>query len=177
MHGTTRNKGRFGGGMATASSPTVQDTSSSARKQTARSRVRSRIWIPLACALGVLRGPDRRPQRDRRLATTLLQQSVRLFEQRFEQRKAVNWYGTTRVHAVLAWGRLAPGTLSCRIRPFTIRRWILRYLLQKAAIGSPLPLGAEIGETPPFQNPDSRFQSRTPSPPSQTSTRSVPPSH
>lgn len=37
------------------------------------------------------------------LAETLLDASVRLYEQRFEERRTVNWYSTSRVHAVLAW--------------------------------------------------------------------------
>ncbi|MBN2451381.1 MAG: heparinase II/III family protein, partial [Lentisphaeria bacterium] len=37
------------------------------------------------------------------LATVLLRQSVGLYEVRFAERKAVDWYSITRIHAVLAW--------------------------------------------------------------------------
>ncbi len=37
------------------------------------------------------------------LATVLLQQSLCLYEKRFAERKAVDWYSTSRIHAALAW--------------------------------------------------------------------------
>lgn len=37
------------------------------------------------------------------LAKTCLQASVAFYEQCYDQRKTVNWYSTSRVHAVLAW--------------------------------------------------------------------------
>ncbi len=37
------------------------------------------------------------------LTETLLDASVRLYEERFEERRTVNWYSTSRVHAVMAW--------------------------------------------------------------------------
>ena len=36
-------------------------------------------------------------------ATKALETSLRFYEQCFEQRKAVNWYSTSRVHATMAW--------------------------------------------------------------------------
>ena len=50
------------------------------------------------------------------LATTCLETSIRYYEQCFTERKSVNWYSTSRVHAVLAWdwlyNHLDPGDRS-----------------------------------------------------------------
>ena len=55
------------------------------------------------------------------LAKTCLQTSVAFYEQCYDQRKTVNWYSTSRVHAVLAWDWLYAALSDTERREFMSR--------------------------------------------------------